>query len=74
MKPDAHPFLRLAHWYNDTPQRRSPEGCTYDIEKGYWWIWEDGTRIPLVLSSNPARPRPETKKADRETGEDQKGT
>jgi hypothetical protein len=41
----------------------------YDSGKSFSYVLENGTWIPSWESSNP----PETKKADVETGEDQKG-
>jgi hypothetical protein len=41
----------------------------YDTEKSFSYVVENGAWIPSWESSNP----PETKKADLETGEDQKG-
>jgi len=45
------------------------EGYHFDSRKGFWI--EDRTGIPLVHSADG--PKPGTKKADIETGEDKKG-
>ena len=50
------------------------EGCRYDFLKGMWMIEEGQDEVILVRSGDPKKPTPMTKKADRETGEDQKGT
>lgn len=47
----------------------TPDGCYYDQNVGAWIISKTGAL--LVLESD--EPRPTTKKADIETGEDQKG-
>lgn len=52
---------------SDTDQ--TPANCRYDESLGAWW-WHDEV---LVKSHNPSAPHPQTKKHDRETGEDQKG-
>lgn len=49
-----------------------PEGCRYDRKTGAWMMNEDGREVMLVTSTDPRKPLRGTKKADRETGEDQK--
>ncbi len=65
---EKHLLIKNAFVY-DKP-RRKPElkGYHFVNSLGYW---VDQDRIPYVLDSR--RPKPQTKKADVETGEDQKG-
>jgi hypothetical protein len=53
--------------------RRAPSGLPvisrYQPEEAVSYVFEDDTWVPSWKSSNP----PKTKKADIETGEDQKG-
>lgn len=64
-----HLLLKKAFIY-DLP-RKSPEinDGFYDEKKGYWVL--DESQMPVV--SDKQRPKPQTKKADVETGEDRKG-
>jgi len=68
-----HPLLKHAFVYSPGRGPTDPAGARYDIAKGFWIVLENGQDIPLVYSTDPKRPQPSTKKADRETGEDQKG-
>lgn len=52
-------------------ETKALEECDYDERAGGWRWGPD--RDFLVKSRSPNRPRPVTKKEDRETGEDQKG-
>lgn len=47
----------------------APPNCYYSITEGAWVLQGSGT----LLVEAPGRPMPATKKADLETGEDQKG-
>jgi hypothetical protein len=68
-----HILLEKAKVFEQEKKNLDPLGCTYDIEKGVWLIEESGEKIALVRSQNPNKPISGTKKADVETGEDQKG-
>jgi len=48
---------------------KDPDGCVYDEKMGCWI--NENNKTPMVLDSTISKPR--TKKADIETGEDQKG-
>ncbi len=64
-----HILLEKAFCYPEPSEIAMPQNCTFVDKKGYW---EDNlTGEIMMLSDNPRRPQ--TKKADRETGEDQKG-
>ena len=66
----AHPLLVRAQTYPRPNRDLAPSGCSYDRLKGAWIDCSTGT-LAVELSW---RPRPQTKKADVETGgEDQKG-
>lgn len=69
MKARSHLLSRLAiRLPVSKTEATSPEGI-YDEIRGLWLDVQNG--VPLV--SKPDRPRPRTKKADVETGEDNKG-
>lgn len=51
----------------------TPNGCRYDFANGGWMRKEGNTEVFLVKSCDPNKPLAGTKKADLETGEDQKG-
>jgi len=63
-----HLLLEKAFVYEAPRKKPELNGYTLIDELGYW-IDEDN--IPYVLDLR--RPKPQTKKADVETGEDQKG-
>ncbi len=65
----AHPLIDRALKYPVTKVRLSPDGCFYDKTVGAWKLQETGQ---LWVETNH-RNGPRTKKADIETGEDQKG-
>ena len=48
---------------------KDPAGCVYDEKMGCWV--NENSKTPMVLDSTISKPG--TKKADIETGEDQKG-
>ncbi len=54
--------------------RKPPQGWRYDSVVGAW-VAIDSPGLPLLMmeSPDPGRPRPQTKKCDVETGEDEKG-
>lgn len=64
-----HPLLARAHRYRRREGDLQPAGCSYDGVAGAWR--DDATGI--LAAELPGRQGPHTKKADIETGEDQKG-
>ncbi|MTV47890.1 hypothetical protein GJ688_02690 [Heliobacillus mobilis] len=68
-----HLLLDKAFKFHEKKGARDPQGCTYDFSKGAWMKEENGLLITLVRSQDPNKPIAGTKKADVETGEDQKG-
>lgn len=64
-----HLLLEKAYIYPLPTKQSSPDGCTFNDNKGYWVY--DKTSQPLVTLKE--HPKLETKKCDVETGEDQKG-
>ena len=64
-----HILLKYATTYKRFTGSLAPVGCHYDSYIGAWIVSNTGKL--LVETSNP--PTPTTKKADIETGEDQKG-
>ncbi|MFV0361611.1 MAG: hypothetical protein ACK5LL_00770 [Suipraeoptans sp.] len=64
-----HILLEKAYTYENIPKKLTPDGCSYDRKRGLWKVDDTGE---VMMVSNFAR-RPETKKQDIETGEDQKG-
>lgn len=64
-----HILLEKAFRYTEPIDVSDPEGCIFDEEKGYWI----SKRTNEVMMLMEGRPIPQTKKCDRETGEDQKG-
>ena len=66
---ESHILLNRATSYARFTGSLVPEGCVYDEIIGAWTV--KGTSLLFV--DTPAAKRPQTKKADIETGEDQKG-
>ena len=64
----SHILVRVAQYRLD--QKSELEGCHYSHERGAWI--ENSSGNFLVHSTSGSRPKPMTKKADMETGEDQK--
>lgn len=64
-----HILLEKAHRYSMPMTTPLPENCTFNEQSGYWV--DNNTGEIMMLSEDPKRPQ--TKKFDRETGEDQKG-
>lgn len=64
-----HILLEKAFRYPEPTIDLAPANCTYERKKGYWI--NNYSKKPMMLSDNPRGPQ--TKKADRETGEDLKG-
>ena len=70
--PKPHFLLERAHVFPLPDAPLEPPGYVYDLRLGAWVRTVDGKPELLVQSPDP-RPRPVTKKADQETGEDLKG-
>lgn len=66
---EKHILLDKAFIYALPKSESDMSGCSFDAQAGYWKIDEDES--PCILDIN--RPRPQSKKADVETGEDRKG-
>jgi hypothetical protein len=66
-----HILLERAFVYNQSHKLTKPKGYVYDDVRGAWV--NSGTVELMVESKDTERPKPRTKKADIETGEDQKG-
>lgn len=64
-----HILLEKAYRYPEPMVTPMPENCTFQEERGYWT--KNNTNIVMMLSDDPHLPQ--SKKCDRETGEDQKG-
>ena len=64
-----HILIEKAYEYPVPLEKPSMQGCKYNIEGGYWI--RNNNNQPVILDKDFIKPR--TKKADRETGEDQKG-
>ena len=64
-----HILLEKAYRYPEPQGSLEPEGCTFSEQSGYWV--KTNTDKPMVRSDDPKKPQ--SKKCDRETGEDQKG-
>lgn len=64
-----HILLEKAHRYTEPTVVPVPGGCMFQEKRGYWT--KCGTNEVMMLSNN--RPLLQSKKMDRETGEDQKG-
>ena len=69
MAKRQHVLLANAFAYPRESVNLRPDGCDYDLLAGAWIRRSSGGL--LVESADPKPPR--TKKADVETGEDQKG-
>jgi hypothetical protein len=68
-KEQKHILIQKAFIYNKPRQKPELKEYIFLNEAGYWVNNRD--HEPYVLDSK--RPKPQTKKADVETGEDQKG-
>jgi hypothetical protein len=66
---ELHPLLQRATKYPRPNRDLTPTGCTYDSLAGAWVDDDSG----VLLVDKIYRPGVLTKKADVETGEDQKG-
>ena len=64
-----HLLLTAAKSYPVAHQDLAPPNCRYSLSEGAWIVRDAGS----LLVETPGHPMPATKKADLETGEDQKG-
>lgn len=64
-----HILLEKAYVYENISRDLKPNGCTYDRNSGLWRVDDTGE---VMMVSNYAQ-KPQSKKCDIETGEDQKG-
>lgn len=64
-----HILLEKAYVYENISAELTPTGCSYDRYSGLWRIDSTGD---VMMVGNYAQ-KPQTKKCDVETGEDQKG-
>ncbi len=64
-----HLLLAVAKTYPVAQLDLAPPNCHYSLIDGAW-ILDD---LETLLADTPGRTMPATKKADNETGEDQKG-
>lgn len=69
-KSTPHILLKYAKTYERFSGSLAPEGCEYNFQIGGWVLIESNQLV--VESADPPKP-PQSKKADIETGEDQKG-
>lgn len=65
---EKHLLIKKAFIYDKPRKLPKLNGYYFVNSLGYW---VDDDMVPYVL--DPRRPKPQTKKADVETGEDQKG-
>ncbi|UOO37672.1 hypothetical protein IZU99_10595 [Oscillospiraceae bacterium CM] len=68
---NEHILISKAKRYDVSKAKTEPASCTFSYRGGYWT--DNMSGIPMMLMDDPRRPKPETKKFDVETGEDQKG-
>ena len=69
----CHFLLKKAYIYPKRILISALENCEYDSKYGAWFWQYRNQKLILVKSSNPERPKLQTKKFDIETGEDLKG-
>ncbi len=67
-----HILIARAFIYPEDRTTLAPKNCRYDFIKGGWIKRENNREVFLVKSKDPNKPMVGTKKADIETGEDQK--
>ncbi len=72
-REQSHILIKKAFVYSAKRSPLDPKGCKYDFNKGGWMREENNKEIFLVKSKDLNKPMAGTKKADLETGEDQKG-
>ena len=66
---NKHILIEKANRYSKPSETPMPENHTFEKQRGYWTSNKTGA---AMMSSNDPR-KPQSKKADVETGEDQKG-
>lgn len=64
-----HILIDKTYTYEEIPKILAPKDCFYDRKSGLWRMDSNGE---IMMVSNYAK-KPESKKCDVETGEDQKG-
>lgn len=64
-----HILIEKAYRYPAPIEKPTPKDCTFQENHGYWV--NNSTGEVMMLSNDPRRPQ--SKKCDLETGEDQKG-
>jgi len=64
-----HVLLDKAYEYENVPKELRPNNCYYDRADGLWRV--KGTKSIMMVSDYAQKPQ--SKKCDIETGEDQKG-
>lgn len=64
-----HVLIEKAYVYEDIKRESSPQECFYDRSCGFWRVSSTGE---IMMISDYSR-KPQSKKCDIETGEDQKG-
>lgn len=64
-----HILIEKAHRYTEPTAVPVPQNCVFQEQSGYWT--NRLTNEVMMLSNDPRLPQ--SKKCDRETGEDQKG-
>ena len=64
-----HLLLATAKSYHVSSEDLAPPNCEYSLIEGAWILRNTGS----LFVETPGCPMPATKKADLETGEDQKG-
>lgn len=64
----SHPLLKDAFYFENNEEQKDPDGFYFDEIKG---LWSNGKNFLVDLPERKMVPMA-TKKADRETGEDQK--
>lgn len=69
---ESHILIKKAFVYSKERKPLEPKGCYYDFMNGGWMRREEDKEVFLVKSKDPNKPLGGTKKADLETGEDQK--
>ena len=65
----SHPLLKDVFYYKGAGDQKDPAGFYFDETEG---LWSNGSNYLVDLPERKTVPMA-TKKADRETGEDQKG-
>ncbi len=64
-----HILLEKAFHYTESLETPVSQKCIFNEERGYW-VNSQTNEVMMLMKDHPIR---QTKKEDRETGEDQKG-